>query len=165
MTGFPVYVAAHYSLAPMVRAIHEKLFAIGCAPTSQWARLATRTLEELEDCSPEERRILWEMNDTCIDQSEAMLVVACVNKGGETFVEVGRALGRTIPILWTGERRILSSYRQGVFRVSLDEALRALEHAASAQTAGGWRMARTRLCGWFGDWPIAARDAPTVVAR
>jgi hypothetical protein len=154
MNGFSVYVAAPYALAPMVRAIHERLYAAGCAPTSQWARLAKHTLEQLERCSPDELRSAWELNDACIDGSDAMLFVACLNKGGESFVELGRALQLGIPVLWTGERRILSSYRNGVYRVTLDEAMRALEHAAAAANR---RASKTRLCGWFADWPIAAR--------
>ncbi|HEV3189631.1 MAG TPA: hypothetical protein VGY54_03995 [Polyangiaceae bacterium] len=159
MSGFPVYVAAPYSLAPTVRAIHEELARVGCHPTSQWARLADGTLEQLDRCSPAELESAIELNDLCIDKSMAMVVVSPEEpKGGETFAEVGRALALRLPVLWTGSRRILSSYRKGVFRVDLSEALRALAYAAAGSSdLTGYRVAKTRLFGWFADWPIAER--------
>lgn len=121
-----VYVAAPYADAPAVREVHGRMLALGSLrPTSSWAMRATGP-ERLESLSIDEIASAIECNDRDLFDSDAMLVLARSNVGGEMFAEVARALAAAIPIVWVG-RRILSTFRPGVFVVDdLDEALEVL---------------------------------------
>jgi hypothetical protein len=148
--AFRVYVAAPFARAATVRLIHNDLRSIGCKPSSEWVRLA-KTPERLEALSPSERLSTIELNDACIDRSHAMIVRAFPLEGGEMFVEMARAITRSIPVLWVGSRTILSAFRPGVFRCNYETALAGLKVAADAIALGGTAFAgRRRLCAFFG---------------
>jgi hypothetical protein len=150
-----VYVGAPYASAAHVREVHGLLERIGCHPMSHWAELAT-TAEHLSDTSARAHGAQWKINADCIDQAEAMLVLSEETGGGELFAEVGRALARGIPVLWTGPRRILTCYAQGVVIESLDEALDKLAGAAKAPATSrrefllaGFHGVRCPRCGHY----------------
>lgn len=107
-----IYVAAPYADAPMVRAVHVRLVALGLAFTSTWAE-AARGAEDFSALTPEGLRAAALENNRGIDDADAMLVLARDGAGGEMFAEARYALTLGIPVLWCG-RRILSSWRDGV---------------------------------------------------
>lgn len=125
-----VYVAAPYADAPAVREVHGRMLALGSLrPTSSWAMRATGP-ERLESMALLDIHSAIECNDRDLADSDAMLVLARSNAGGEMFAEVARALAQDIQIVWVG-RRILSTFRPGVLIVDdLDEALEVLMRVA-----------------------------------
>jgi hypothetical protein len=130
-----VYVGAPFASAGRVRETHRLLESIGCHPTSHWAELATDA-EHLSDDKRRSQGAQWQVNAECLAQSEAMLVLSEDVAGGELYAEVGRALSRGIPVLWTGPRRILSCYAPGVvIERSLDSALNRLARVAKVPTS------------------------------
>jgi hypothetical protein len=125
----PVYVAAPYVAAPDVRALHARLRAIDCDPTSKWAEEAVGP-EQLRDDAADTWRQLWLRNMNDLETAYA-LVVLSGDGGGEMFVEVGHALALSIPILWTGPRRVLSCYaRPRVRMMTVDDACSVLASVA-----------------------------------
>ncbi len=138
--SFLVYVASSYQNAPYVRAVHEKLRAIRMEPSSSWAGHANGP--EPRDLSVDALRAIAARNDSDLLDSHAVLVIAH-EQSGETFAELRLALERQLPVVYMGERRILSAYRPGVVRVeSIVEALYALTHVRDAyepRAVGGGR--------------------------
>jgi hypothetical protein len=149
--GFPVFVAAPYARAREVLCVHEELLAIGCFPTSHWARLARGTLEELRGGDAALIQSAIELNDACLRKSSAVLALSCEGEGGEMFCEVARALERYVPVVWVGTRLILSTFRMGVYTCeALHDALAALSIAAEhVRHAGSVGAARQRLHRFF----------------
>jgi hypothetical protein len=139
-----VYVAAPYALAPFVRDVHSQLTDLGCKPVSTWAELATGA-EKLSDAAARVSRVCWEINTQSIDSADVLLALSTLDGGAEMFADIGRALYRGTPVLWTGARRILSCYApevilcrtqpgvRGIMYEGLDEALDELAKAAKAE--------------------------------
>lgn len=125
-----VYVAAPYPHADSARAAHAELRAMGMRATSSWAEEASG-LEVLSDAHCADQRKLWERNVEDLSDAHALLALSQPAGGGEFFVEVGLAIGRSIPVLWVGSRRVLSCY-SGRVRVfdTLADALVVLGRAA-----------------------------------
>ena len=111
----------------MVREVHARLIDAHIRPTSSWAQAAGGALESLESVPPHERQSAIELNDKDIACSNAMLVLARANAGGEMFCEVARAGYYGLKIYWVG-RTVLSAYRQGVKRcLDVNAAIAAMK--------------------------------------
>lgn len=139
-----VYVAGPYGSAELVRAIHERLCAIGCLPTSQWAESATGP-EDFVAHTPEKLAAIAEANYADIDASDAIFVVDPDCRGQETLCELGHALSRKIPAVVVRPKP-LSRFRRGVVRAeSVDEGIVALAVMANLHEQGhrGFALART----------------------
>lgn len=68
-----------------------------------------------------------EKNDGDLLDSHVVLVIAREAVGGEMFSELRLALVHQVPVIYLGERRVLSAYRAGVTLVEdLDAALTEL---------------------------------------
>ena len=113
-----VYVAAPFEDAKKVLRVHDLLVARGHAPTSDWAEMAVGRQDEAHMRNPRldpyRLQNIADNNDSNIGQSDAMIVMAREGAGGEMFCEIRWALLCALPVYWTGERRILSTYRRGV---------------------------------------------------
>lgn len=116
-----VYVAAPYPHAAEARAAHAELRSMDMKPTSSWAEEASG-LEVLSDAHCADQRRIWDRNVEDLSDSHALLALSQPSGGGEFFVEVGLAIGRSIPVLWVGTRRVLSCYsgRVRVFSTLMD---------------------------------------------
>jgi len=118
-----VYVASPFALREEVKLLHEKLRGAGIDPVAQWP-YGTEKESELTTAMARE---LADRNDNDIMDSHAMLVLARPGQGGEMFAEVNYALRWQSPVVWTGERVILSTFRQGVLRASsMEDAITVL---------------------------------------
>ena len=104
---FRVYVAAPYARAPLVRDLHEMLRRAGVMTMSAWANLAKGP----EDLSRHaELDLAIQVNRISVEHSSLVVALLFAGEGGEMFVEVGHAMWEGIPILWCGERTILSCH-------------------------------------------------------
>lgn len=148
----PVYVAAPYPRAAEVRAMHNALNEIGCVGVSHWATCARETFDEAL-ANPRIAQSALELNDRCLEQAVVIVALAFDGEGGEMFAEVGRALAipeLAPPVLWIGQRLVLSCFRTGVYVVSQLEAFAALEHVARGCLSGhSLGVARQRLHHWM----------------
>jgi hypothetical protein len=127
-----VYVAAPYTDAEEVRAIHAHLRMIGCSPTSQWASQALGP-EDFSLMTPDQIADIAHANDRDVLSSQMVLVVARAGAGGEMFAEARFASYHRIPIVWVG-RLTLSAWRKGVTRCV--DVVAALRHIAECSGAG-----------------------------
>lgn len=147
MQGFPVFVAAPYGRAQMVRDTHGALLRAGCQPLSEWAELASGP-ECLDDMSARERELAMQLNHAGILRSGAMLVLSFQGEGGEMFADVARGLlaRPSVPVIWTGDRTVLSAFHQSVYRCLLSEGMAALRAAADVYAEGAsFEAARKRM--------------------
>lgn len=118
-----VYVASPFALREEVKALHDRLRTAGLEPVAQWPY---GTEKESELTTPM-ARALADRNDLDVDGSHALLVLGRPAAGGEMLCEVARALAARTPIVWTGERIVLSTFREGVLRAaSMEDALTVL---------------------------------------
>jgi hypothetical protein len=111
-----LYVATAFSNAAEARAVHALVEPLGITPASLWAADANGP-EDLRDLPRAKVRAIAHHNDRDLLSAHLVLVLAKEGAGGEMFVEVRLALAHRIPVLWVGERRILSAYREGVLCV------------------------------------------------
>jgi hypothetical protein len=126
-----VYIAAPYEDSQLVREHHILLRDLRMTPTSQWAEDAQDGTEDLRQLSPRVARVRAFRNDLDLRSAHVVVVFARDGAGGEMFAEARLALENNIPVIWAGERRTLSAYRDGVIRVdSLGDAFRVLKAMA-----------------------------------
>jgi hypothetical protein len=131
------YVAAPFADAPFVREVHACLRLLGLEPTSCWAEgaAADGTPERLDLMPLEEVRALAERNDHALATSDVVLVLPREGAGREMYAEARLAVAIGLPLVWVGNPRPLTAYREGVVRVeTLPEAYRAL-HAMQSERA------------------------------
>lgn len=118
-----VYVASPFALREEVKALHGALRAAGLDPVARWPY----GTEKEADLTTPMARELAARNDEDVDGSHALLVLARPAAGGEMFCEIARAVAARTPILWTGDRIILSTFREGVLRAaSIEDAVAIL---------------------------------------
>jgi hypothetical protein len=130
-----VYVAGPYASAPIVRSIHEKLCAIDCLPTSQWAENAAGP-ENFADFTPSRLNEIAVGNYLDLESSDAIFVFDPQCLGQETLCELGHALCRRIPAVVVRPKP-LSRWRHGVVRAeTLGEALDCLAIMARLHAQG-----------------------------
>ena len=119
----PIYIAAPFADAALVREVGARLPAFGAESRSTWAECADGP-EQLEAMTPDEVRSVAAANDRDLLASFALVVLSRDGAGGEMFAEARLALEYGIPIVWVGKRRPLSAYREGVIRVdTIEDAL------------------------------------------
>jgi hypothetical protein len=121
-----VYVAAPYSCSAVVRMFHARLRRAGFEPTSRWAERATGE-ENLAAMSEAALAEAIDQNDYDVDRAGYLVAIARRDIGGEMFCEMSRALFRGIPVVYVGDRVVLSAFRTSVTRVGgLEDALAVL---------------------------------------
>lgn len=129
-TPLPVYIAAPYADAPLVRAVAARLATYRAVSTATWSNNADGP-EQLAALPIAQVRRLAATNDRDLLASCLVLVLAREGAGGEMFAEVRLALEYGISVVWVGARRPLSAYREGVLRVDdVDAALDVIATAA-----------------------------------
>ncbi|GAC1351817.1 MAG: hypothetical protein NVSMB1_08520 [Polyangiales bacterium] len=132
---FRVYVAAPYTDAPHVRAVHERLRALRMSPTSSWADHAQGE-EDFSKMSAKALRAIAKRNDDALSRAHAVIALPRAGVGREMFAEVRIALSLNIPVVWVGETLCLSAFRDGVKRVAtLDDALEIVQRWAARAAA------------------------------
>ncbi|MGZ5968079.1 MAG: hypothetical protein ACXWP4_10465, partial [Polyangiales bacterium] len=92
------------------------LRALGIRPTSSWAEQATGP-ENLEEMPIELVRAIASRNDHALSVSDVIVVLPREGAGREMYGEARLAVALGIPMIWVGEPRCLTSYREGVLRV------------------------------------------------
>jgi hypothetical protein len=129
MNGMPsllCYVAAPYGDAPIVRKLHAHLRSLGIRPTSTWAEGATGP-ENLEEMPIDLVRAIAARNDHALSVSDVVVVLPREGAGREMYGEARLAVALGIPMIWVGDPRCLTAYREGVTRVpDLETALSEL---------------------------------------
>lgn len=124
------YVIAAYGSAPVVRALHERLRAIGIEPTSSWAEDAHGP-EDLEALSDAECLRIWQRNRDDMDAASIAIVLADTPMR-EGHAEASYALRSGMDVVWIG-RPTLTARSRGVysqgpwFVASIEDALAGLE--------------------------------------
>jgi len=119
----PVYIAAPFADAALVRAIEPRLLPLGAESHSGWAQHANGP-EQLDSMPLQSIQNIAAANDRDLMSAFAVLVLSRDGAGGEMFAEARLALEYGIPVVWVGARRPLTAYRPGVVRVdTLEEAL------------------------------------------
>ena len=107
-----LYVIAAYSHAPQVRAIHERLRALGIEPTSSWAEEANGP-EALDGLSDDECYRIWDRNRRNLDSASVALVLAD-SPTREGHAEAAHAMRTGCRVVWVG-RPTLGSRADSVF--------------------------------------------------
>jgi hypothetical protein len=119
-----VYVAAPFPMRHIAADTQLRLSVAGLEPTASWMFTGEKCDADL---TLEKAREAARINDAAVDLSHAMLVLTQNGIGGETFVELGRAIMQRMPVVWVGERVVLSLRRQGCVRAtSIDDAIAQL---------------------------------------
>ncbi len=147
-----LYVATAFRNAAEARKVHARVARWGVTPVSSWA-VNAHGPEDLSALSRKSVQALAHLNDHDLLSAHLVLVIAREGEGGEVFAETRLALAHRIPVLWTGERRILSAYREGVLRVArIDDALdhvKALVKLVGHMNAFEKNRAREMIWGFF----------------
>ena len=107
-----LYVIAAYSHAPQVRAIHERLRALGIEPTSSWAEEANGP-EALDGLSDDECYRIWDRNRRDLDSASVALVLADTQMR-EGYSEAAHAMRTGCRVVWVG-RPTLGARADSVF--------------------------------------------------
>jgi hypothetical protein len=122
-TPVPIYIAAPFTDAALVRDIEPRFLPIGAESHSTWAQAANGP-ERLESMPLEMIQHIAAANDRDLLSAFAVIVLSRDGAGGEMFAEARLALEYGIPVVWVGRRRPLTAYRPGVVRVhTVEEAV------------------------------------------
>lgn len=118
-----IYVAAAFGQAQRVREIHARLAGLGVTPVSSWVDRGDGQVERLDEMTGADLAEIIEENDAAVASADVIMVLSSL-EAKETFAEARYALSLGRLVLWVGEPRPLSAYRQGV--VSLPHVETAL---------------------------------------
>lgn len=133
MSSLRCYVAAPFADAPHVREVHACLRLLGIEPSSSWAEAASADgqPERLDLMPIEQVRAIAERNDHALATSDVVLVLPRDGAGREMYAEARLAIAIGLEVIWVGNPRPLSAYREGVLQVAtLVEAFRVLYERA-----------------------------------
>ena len=152
-----VYIASSWASAPMVRAMHIAIRALGWTPTSTWAEAATSDVDDCETQPDDVVDAQWQANHKAASTADVVIVRA--DSGGrETFAEAATAFQHGRSVVWVGKPTYSAlKFRHLVTRVDSDaEAFAALATLGPvtmrSPTALDQHIAAVR------EWDGAARD-------
>ena len=96
----------------MAREVNSALEALGMKPTARWCYQTEES--DAEVSSRAEWLRFAERNDADLSEAHVVLLLSSESGCGESFAEARLALTKRIPVIWTGPRRILTTWREGV---------------------------------------------------
>lgn len=129
-----VYIACPSFYHPFASAVAQAMRGEGIEVVSTWQDQT----EVRQNLPLGEARIAWQKNMYDLDSAELLLVITYETHGRETYVELGYAIGRGLPVVWLdrggGECLALSGYPgvlTGMRHAYLSEVLRLLKFGKS----------------------------------
>lgn len=135
---FPVYIAAPKAEQARALRMSEALRAVDCEVVSTWHDTLVPGVSDPDD-GAEAARILG-VNRVDLGRASAVVALLSEDAGRETYVEIGRALERNVPVVMVAERGGLPLSKGDAFAVVVADDLaavaRVVEWAHRAITAG-----------------------------
>lgn len=123
-----VYLAAPFAMHESMEKIAQAWVPRGVSVCSTW-HIGVTGPERLPEHTNPDVRFAIGANDRDLAAADALVAFPVPGEGGEMFCEITRALIDRKPVIWAGERRILSTFRPGVLlcgRENVFELLRQI---------------------------------------